>query len=215
MLKLLVTSFLDIIFPEYCVSCNKKNTLLCQSCFEKLEFTSFEFEHLNNLNNISTLETICSYNQVSKKLITTLKYKGVVKIAKVIAKTIYRSGNIPPANYFIPIPITKRKEKQRGFNQAEEIAKELSKLTHIPYLNLLKKTKETKSQASTFNKKKRKENIKNSFTVNKKLLKTVNTNSNFTIIDDVITTGSTIKECSKVLKKYQLKTINAVTFAQR
>ncbi len=215
MIKLIVTTILDIIFPQYCVNCSKKNTLLCPSCFNKLEFVNFEFDHLQDLTNIDTLETICQYNQVSKKLVTNLKYKSIISIAKIIAHIIYRSSNLPPTDYYIPIPISKQKNKKRGFNQAEEIAKELSKLTNTKYSNLLNKTKPTKAQASMKTKKARTTNLKNSFSINHQLLKHVDINSSFTLVDDVITTGSTIKECSNILKKHHLKHINAIVFTQR
>ena len=215
MLKTLFTAILEIIFPEYCVSCGKQDTLLCQACYEKLEFSSFEFEH--ELRYINKVVTTCDYTNESRQLVATLKYKSVIKVAKIIAQTIYRSTNIPSTNYFVPIPITDRKQKQRGFNQTEEISKHLNKLTKIPSINLLYKTKPTRSQMEIKNKKERKTNIKNSFTINtKELAKIPNpTKTTVTLVDDVVTTGSTINECARVLKKYNFKTINALIFAKR
>ena len=104
----------------------------------------------------------------------------------------------------------KKKKLTRGYNQTEIIAKELSKDLKIE-LNYkdLKKIKDTKTQ-STLTKKERKENIKNAFMIkntdrveNKKII----------LFDDIYTTGSTLNECSKILKEAKAKEIAILTIA--
>jgi ComF family protein len=150
---------------------------------------------------------------VIKKLIQTYKYKSVKDIGKVIAELIWYSTDLPEVDLIIPIPLKKNKLKKRGFNQSEEIGKHLSTLMKIPYLNSLNKVGNYQSQASMESKKARLSNLTNTFMVNsqfKKYLETQN-NSNqeisILIIDDVITTGTTLNEAARVFKNLGIKNI--------
>ena len=112
----------------------------------------------------------------------------------------------------IPVPIHKYKEKNRGYNQSELIAKQISKSLKNVKLekNIIKKIVNNKQQ-STLNLKDRKENVKNVYKVldNKKII-----GKNIILFDDVYTTGSTVSECSKVLKQAGAKKVAAVTIAK-
>ena len=111
----------------------------------------------------------------------------------------------------IPVPLFKRKLKKRGFNQAEEIAKELSRVLKIPLIsdNLIK-TKETPPQVN-LSEKEREENLKNAFFCkNPALIK----QKKIFLIDDVYTTGSTMEECAKTLKQSGAKEIWGIVVAR-
>ena len=99
---------------------------------------------------------------------------------------------------FIPIPLHKTKKRKRGFNQSELIAKELSKSLNIPLkTDILVKTKKTQTQTN-LTKEQRAENVKNAFII--KNPQSIEGKTVF-LVDDVFTTGSTMKECAKTLKK--------------
>jgi len=98
----------------------------------------------------------------------------------------------------IPVPLAKRRIRWRGFNQAEEIAKNLAEYLEIPLINdVLIKTKETLPQIDLAEEA-RKENIKGAFLIkNEEKIK----GKKILLIDDVYTTGSTLEESSRILKK--------------
>ena len=103
-----------------------------------------------------------------------------------------------PDYVLVPVPLEKRKLKWRGFNQVEEIGKEISKFLNIPLINdILFKIKETPPQVE-LSEKEREENIKEVFIIRnrEKIL-----GKKILLVDDVYTTGSTMEECSQVLKK--------------
>jgi len=223
-IKRVVTLIVDIIFPCFCVNCNKIDTLLCNKCFEEIEF------YLNyptiSIKELYFDEVIiaCKYSSVSKKLIHEFKYKSVVNIKNVIAQIIYRSTNFPNLEIIIPVPIHKKKYNQRGFNQTEEISIELAKLSHIPTYNFLSKTKETQSQMSIQNREKRLSNLSKTFSINKNVennLRELYASKNISfpktaiLIDDVLTTGSTLNECAKVLKNYGFEKVIGIVFASK
>jgi ComF family protein len=115
------------------------------------------------------------------------------------------------ANALLAVPLHPKREKQRGFNQARILAKELSRMINIDYQEkVLVKVKNILPQTSLEAKERRK-NVSNVFQVAKNAEIKEKT---FVIIDDVYTTGATIQECSRVLKKAGAKDVRAFTIAQ-
>ncbi len=194
------------------MGCNKINTLICNDCYEQIEFISFPFRKSDQIKYLDEITVVVKYQDTIAKLIHTFKYRGVIGIGKTIANLIYRSANISNSNYLIPVPIHKNKKAIRGFNQTEIIATELSKLTNIPSIDLLIKIKNTASQMSIKNKEQRKSNVADSFQINPKISKIPEI---VTLIDDVITTGGTLNECAKILKLHGTKKVMGLVLAQK
>ena len=108
----------------------------------------------------------------------------------------------------IPVPLHNVKKRERGFNQSEVIAKEISKIFNIPTnTSLLKRSKWTIYQTK-LNTQERKTNIENAFILKEKL-----TNTRFAIVDDVLTTGATTNECARILKNGGAKFVGAISLA--
>ncbi|MBU1967159.1 ComF family protein [Patescibacteria group bacterium] len=188
---------LDLIFPKFCVGCNKFDTHLCQKCFEKINFYPFPLQPEINACALEKIILMAEYGGVIKKLITALKYQSVRDIGQTLAKMIYYTTNFPRTNVITSVPLHKKRKRQRGFNQATEIAIELSNLTNIPFIQLLKRTKYSKPQAQITDKTQRLSHLENTFTINQSLSQY----QSVLIIDDVTTTGTTLNECAKVLKQ--------------
>jgi ComF family protein len=109
----------------------------------------------------------------------------------------------------IPVPLHNKKIKTREFNQTAILAKELSKSWKIKLeLEVLIKIKDTADQAS-LDVNQRKNNVKNAYYLKKEVK-----DLNIGLIDDVVTTGSTLLECAKVLKRGGAKSIHAFTLAR-
>jgi ComF family protein len=111
----------------------------------------------------------------------------------------------------VPVPLSKKKLRWRGFNQAEEIAKELANFLKIPLISdCLIKTKETKDQVE-LSEKERKENVKGAFYIkNKEKI----AGKNVLLVDDVFTTGATMEEAAKVLNEAGSEKIVGVVVAK-
>ena len=110
----------------------------------------------------------------------------------------------------IPVPLHHLKKAERGYNQSEFIVKGLSDKLNIPYsTKALKRVRYTETQTA-FNLGEREKNISNAFKVRnkKKIL-----GKNILVVDDVITTGSTIKECGKALLESGAKSVYACSIA--
>lgn len=155
-----------------------------------------------------------------KQLIWSLKYKRKKESAKTLAEVLHEYlleeiGDLELFEDFtdpllIPIPLSKQRLRERGYNQTELIAVELSK-NNVYKLNTkcLIRIKNTESQ-TTKNKEERMENLKNAFAVrNKDLIQ----NKNIILLDDVVTTGSTLKEAKETLLKNGAKNVLAIAVA--
>jgi ComF family protein len=165
--------------------------------------------------------TCIVYNSISKKLIYQFKYKPHLTALKHFLVDLMYESLIQNEEFnkvikskiiFIPIPLSKTKYNKRGYNQAEILAKELSKRFNYPVFNCLVRVKETKSQVN-LNKKDRKENIKGAFEIDKGYSAKIQ-NKKVVLIDDVLTTGSTFSEAADVLKHCGVRQVWAVALAK-
>jgi competence protein ComFC len=206
MMKKVINSFLNLLFPQKCLGCGKENELICQKCLARIDYPT-----LLNKNNIWAAT---DYNDVlAQKAIWLLKYRGLRQIAKPLAELIntrclkiveHRVFN----TLFIPIPLSAKRFRERGYNQSELIAKFLSDNVAV---NVLYKIRETDSQVSLKDKEKRLNNLLGSFGIkNPELI----TGKNIILIDDVSTTGATIREAKKVLLSAGAKSVSALVVAR-
>ena len=212
---------IDILFPKFCLNCSKEGSYLCQDCKAILEISTIHQNFSSNLpaGGLKDLYFPLPYqNPLIKKLIQKFKYQPFIKelaesLSSLIIEHFCLLDNRPNFSDFflIPIPLTKKREKWRGFNQAEEIGKELSRFLNISLIpNYLLKTKETLPQVELTDET-RKENIKNAFALkNKGLTK----NKKILLVDDVYTTGSTMEECAKLLRGADAKEIIGIVVAR-
>jgi len=215
-----IKSFLlNIFFPKFCLNCQREGSFLCEDCQAILDISSSHQEF--QTGNLSDLYYPLEYkNPLIKNLIKRFKYEPFVKeLAKDLASLIIAHFQLldPPPNFgggdyvLLPVPLEKRKLKWRGFNQAEEIGKEISKFLNIPLINdILFKIKETLPQVE-LSEKEREENIKGVFIIRnrEKIL-----GKKILLVDDVYTTGSTMKECVQVLKKAGAKEVIGIVIAR-
>ena len=208
-----ITNFLlDLIFPPLCIACRKhletkqeKATLLCAECFSSIII----YNQIFYSENFPFL-AVSRYNSPTvRKIIHVLKYQkmtGAITPIKHLIKSYFENP------YFktifkesewtiVPIPLHKKKKRKRGFNQAFLIAEVLQKNLQISYPNkkfkiemILQKNEVTKTQAE-LNLKERRSNIVGTFKIKEKA------EGNFIIADDVFTSGATLNEAAKTLKK--------------
>ncbi len=220
MFKKFINAVLDILLPQKCIGCKKEGEILCENCITSLPRCT---EYVGNDNF-----AVFSYkNKLTKDIIHSLKYKGRKNLAEMLGRYLYDTvleeisieelmeNDIENQKIIIiPVPIHDKKLAKRGFNQSEEIAVSFFSLCGEDNFclksNALKRIKETDSQVSVMNREKRLKNLNDAFCVNEPqniFGKTI------ILIDDVITTGATIEECRKTLKKEGAKRVLALSLA--
>ena len=200
---------LDLIFPQFCIGCGKFNTLICENCYQQINFYPLAIQSELPNWSLEKIIVMAEYEGIVKKLIAALKYKNIKDVGQILARMIYYSTNFPQVEAITSVPLHPKRHLQRGFNQATEIALELSKLTQIPFVKLLARTKHSQPQAKISDKNQRLTRLKNTFALNLRVEKL----ESVLIIDDVTTTGTTLNECGLILKKAGVKKIYGLVVA--
>lgn len=184
---------------EHCILCGKKVYLdnnICKECRERRVY----YEKLIYYDE---------YKDVLKDKIISYKFNDNSYLHHFFAELLLPKLLDKKIDLITSVPISKKRMKERGYNQSELIAEKLAKLLEVPYKKLLTKVHETKRQ-SELSKIERAINIIDSFEYNS----TINIEGKKVLLfDDVFTTGATVNECSRVLKKQGSKSIEVVVIA--
>lgn len=205
-IKTIIKEVIEIIYPieEKCTLCNADGFIkICPNCKSMIKRSE-----ITNQEEIS----YGFYGGILKELVLSFKYKKNFVAGEVLADLfieIIREQNIN-ADYICYIPMSKKAEKKRGFNQCEVIAKNVSEYIDIPINNSIIKNKYTKEQKK-LSKEQRILNVKGAFSIKRK---SNLYGKDIILIDDVTTTGATLTECRKVLKKYGVNKIICLTIAK-
>lgn len=178
--------FLDIFFPKTCLGCGKEGKYICDNCQVFLSESipvcpvcgysspkgKTHSKHLKK-HELDGLTSLWDYEGLVKEIINVIRNQGVTDIIKEIVDKVEIAEDI----CITYVPMELRKQKKRGFNQAEVIAKELAITNNCEIINMFKKEKE--------------------IIVNKK----IKAADKILLVDDVFLTGNTMRECSKLLKQ--------------
>lgn len=227
-IKATMHEFSNLFFPHVCVVCGKKllaaETGMCLGCIHKLPRTN-NFRQSDNAAEMlmagrfpfERIASFCIYSKsgIMRPLIHHLKYRGRkdigVLLGRLYGSDLTDSSFLETISCIVPVPLHPKKLKQRGYNQAEMIARGISETTSIPLStgNLVRvvhnptQTKRTKTQ--------RWENVKNIFDV-----KNVDSfaHKHVLLVDDIITTGSTLEACGIALQKCNGIKISIVTLGE-
>ena len=205
------TEILNFLYKKSCLICHskKENSFLCSKCKNEIEFNDFGL--LKTIDDVQVF-SCCNYSGTPQKLIRLLKFHKKKFLAEDISKLMYEyieKLNFDFSDYeIICVPLHKKKQKKRGFNQCELMSVELSKLLKIPYnFKLIKRIKNTKSMYN-LKRHERVENLKDAFDVDKKEFH----NKKLLVVDDIVTTGTTLTEMIKELKKNNINEMACLTF---
>lgn len=219
------SAILDSVYPSICQACKTKpafsNLHLCISCYTKLELL-YHLEEDNDFINrfegrlpIAEADAMFIYTNsgVCQALIKAIKYHNRPKIAYYIGKLfgekwLKTTKEIP--DIIIPVPLHRQRLKQRTYNQSEYFALGIASVLKIQFnKKILIRKKNTLSQ-TTMNKDERFENIAGAFKLkNEKLI----FQKNVMLVDDVITTGSTLESCGKCLLQAQIQSLSLACIA--
>lgn len=213
-----IINIIDMLFPQVCGICGKLNKEgLCNKCkinLEELVENGIVNQSLEGMY-FDELIYIFKYEGLIRKFILDYKFHEkpymYISIVAFILKNKIIYEKMQNYDTIIPVPISKKRMKERGYNQSLLIAKKISQSLKIPLqTNCLFKTKNIIEQ-SKLNKEQRKENIQHVYELkNGEILY----NKRILLIDDIYTTGSTVNECSKILQQGMPKKIDVLVLAK-
>lgn len=221
--------FLNLIFPPRCLNCHAitKEGAICDFCFQQISphHTFYCGECRARLIQISKtchpkfpyiLGAASNYEEPAiKNLIQGLKFRSVEEAAKPLGQLIINYAHevsVPIKNAVIlPIPLSKKRERQRGFNQSTLIAKFFADCSSLPLVtDCLIRVRHSSPQSELKNYEERRQNVKNCFAIqNSELIQ----GKNVILVDDVVTSGATLKEAAIMLKMAGARKIIALTVA--
>lgn len=213
--KQYLEGFIELFYPEFCVACDEnlvsQEKVLCTSCLYKLPRTHFHKAPGNPIEQAfwgrQTIERATAYfffKKASKyqKLLHSLKYRNCSEVGIEMGRQFGAELALEPAfneiDYIVPVPLHKKKERKRGYNQSEMIAKGMTEFlaAKLETKVLLRKVfTQTQTKKERFE---RWENVKEVFVcINPEKIE----GKHILLVDDVMTTGATLEGCTLVLKE--------------
>lgn len=215
-LKSVYKSIVHAFFPSRCPYCKDvtfQNSEACDKCKKILQY-DYILTPIFQSRNISPFK----YDGINKKAVLKFKFYNNPDYSEQFAVSMQQAVTKEYSEYFSDkqhfdiitcVPITKKRYYERGYNQSELIAKYLGDLLDVEYKPVLLKIKDNDAQ-HTLPKDKRKKNVEGVFKLNSKY---DITNKNILLIDDIMTTGSTLNECINVLYRNGAENVLCATYA--
>lgn len=233
----LLNTVLDAVLPPRCVVTGdmvEQQGMVSSEAWHDLNFIAdpfcqccgFPFEYEVDAGSLCTScldhrppfeshRSALTYNEASRSLILGFKHADKTHAVQVFVPWLRRAGSeiLQDADYLLPVPLHYWRLVSRRYNQSALIAQALGKEAEIPaLLDVLKRVRATPSQG-TLTAKERFKNVKRAFAVDDKKAALIK-GKTIVLIDDVYTTGATLKECTKSLLKAGAKNVHALTLAR-
>lgn len=213
---------LNFIFPQVCASCSALGDILCDNCRAKIETCKLICPVCKkrnplgvtcpgclNRNTPQSLIALYRYNGLAKDLITKFKFEDLTILSDFFAKEIIKRYNkrLCVFSLITCMPTTTMRRIQRGYNQSELLARQLSSKLEIPFKKTLT-TRHSTPQSEIENEFERRKNIKGKIQARERL-----DGEKILLVDDIYTTGATIQEATKVLICSGASSVDAVVIA--
>jgi ComF family protein len=223
--KIYWSDFIDLFFPRSCVSCDSglvgNEAIICTACrisLPRIEASSIHSDSVRykfvNIPEVLSAQCFLLFTKKGKvqRLLHALKYRGNkevgLELGYMFGTELISKNILPQAELIISVPLHKSKIAKRGYNQSDLLAEGLSKATGIGWSGTaLIRNKHTNTQTGK-SKKERQQNVEGVFEVHETLQQ-----KSVIIIDDVLTTGATLRECVSALKKAGCNKFHIVTIA--
>ncbi|GBE17234.1 DNA utilization protein GntX [bacterium BMS3Abin15] len=229
---------LDTLFPVSCISCSKPNIWICKKCLSKIPLINNQvcpfcekaitpdgrvcFKCRKKYSLDGLLVASSYQNELVSSVVHYYKYRFVEDLSLplgIILIKAFLQSEFPIPDIIIPVPLHKRRLRWRGFNQAELLAQHLGENLTPGFnisveSNFLTRYLYTHPQMKIKNYAQRKKNIEGVFKPEKGIRKTIK-GKNILLVDDIATTGATLFECARVLKRNGANRVFATVIARQ
>ena len=219
-------SLVDFVFPKVCVGCGEWGSFLCESCRDRLDFVDqicpmcgeesimgWTHPRCRSKWSMEGLIAIYEYQEpVARAVVDGVKYGFNKELIKLVLRDfVFETGE--KFDFLVPVPLHFYRENWRGFNQARELAEDISSKLLVRVENVLERKRNTKQQVTMKTKEEREANIKGAFKISEKFKNSKLKKLKILLVDDVFTSGADMRECTKVLKKAGVKMVWGLALA--
>lgn len=236
-LKHMMSHARDVVLPPLCLSCDNavgKQGGVCATCWGELRFIerpycdvmgapfSYELgqgalsaEAIANPPPFDKARSVVLYDDVARRLVQGLKFSDRTDLAPWMAKWMVRSGHeiLQESPVLVPVPLHRRRLFSRRFNQSAELARAVASQANLRYLpEVLIRSRSTRQQVG-LGTKERFKNVRGAFRIPSELEIHVKSQT-IVLVDDVYTTGATLKACARALRRKGAARIHCLTFAR-
>lgn len=211
MYKKILSFFLDLLFPQNCLSCGKGHDWVCQSCWGSLGLSLKEQSSLPTEKTVEYCDRILVVTAHEHLLLLDilhgLKYRYITELSQYLSDLgidFFKTFEREKFDFVVPVPLSKKRKLQRGFNQSELLARAISQeFGWALDTQTLIRWRHTRPQVG-LNAAERWQNVQGIFSLtNQEKFK----NKTILLVDDVVTTGATMRECAKLLKQSGAKAV--------
>jgi len=209
----------SLFFPAVCIVCNQRlaaaESLVCGNCWRKLKPLSGDIVEEKQIpENLDSILPVFEFDDTIQTIIHGLKYRGYKSLGVQLGKLI--AGQLPQdffqdGTILIPVPLHPIKKRERGYNQAEYIARGIAEISGTTVrTDLMKRVKNTVTQTH-LDARERQANMQNAFAVSNE--GGLNGTDSVILVDDVFTTGATMNAAASVLKSHGVGSVSGLTVA--
>ena len=227
-LKRLQVGVVDFFFPRQCVGCGKVGDFICVSCSKHLHRLILPLcqkcgkpepsgvycpECWKKQSSVDVIRSVFIFEGTIRSAVHALKYQNLYAISGCLGELMaryYKEYGLT-GDFLLPVPLHEKRTRDRGYNQSELLAREISKIIHVPVKQrLITRVKDTKPQARTSVAEERRKNVDSAFLCKNNEV----AGKNIVVIDDVCTSGATLEACATALKTAGAKHITGFTLAR-
>jgi ComF family protein len=220
-----VSGLIDFFYPERCVNCGTFGTVLCDACeagispatagprcpvcsarWDGAAAGAANCPRCFHMDAVDRVHAAVDMEGAARRVVHALKYRGVTSLAPIMARAVTPLAQAQQIDMILAVPLHRRRQRQRGFNQSERILVELGRGASGANLIRVKNT----NQQVGMHLGERRSNISGAFDYHGPNLD----GRRVAILDDVVTTGATANECARVLREHGASHVIVLAYAR-
>ena len=213
-------SLLDLLLPPSCAGCGRYGERLCVACrtsFRPAATAADRFVIPDAAtvigDELEVATAAFAYEGVLRRVLSRLKYGGAARLARPLAQAaaphLADIAEVAPRGVLVPVPVHPERLRQRGYNQAELIARELSPIVSMPVAPILERLRPTRQQ-HRLNRAERLRNLRRAFALRRGSLAP----ETVVLVDDILTTSATLEACAAAVRAGMEVRVMGVTVAR-
>lgn len=207
----LADSALRLLFPSRCVLCGREGDLICEPCRRTFP-QRLDPDAIPKLSGIRAARAVWPYEGNVREIIRHYKYNGLRSLAPALASEMAHVLHewSPAIDLIVHVPVHPARLRERGYDQSELLVRELSRTTGMTAIPAVVRLRETAVQARAMSAAQRADNVRGAFNVpdSGKVRR-----ANVLLIDDVLTTGATLIEAGRALRRAGVRNVYVLTLA--